>query len=95
MRQQTNPVRYVAVGDSFTEGVGGALVGERVRGWADLVADGDAGKGPELLLEDGPRVRNVQKVRRLRPARRGRPRRGSVDQRRDGPCAGRTGNFPP
>jgi lysophospholipase L1-like esterase len=40
MRQQTNPVRYVAVGDSFTEGVGGALVGERVRGWADLVADG-------------------------------------------------------
>ncbi|MDY6809821.1 MAG: SGNH/GDSL hydrolase family protein [Actinomycetota bacterium] len=40
MRQQTNPVRYVAVGDSFTEGVGGAPVGDHVRGWADLVADG-------------------------------------------------------
>lgn len=33
-------VRYVAIGDSFTEGVGDALPDGRVRGWADLVAAG-------------------------------------------------------
>jgi len=32
--------RYVAIGDSFTEGVGDALPGGQVRGWADLVALG-------------------------------------------------------
>jgi lysophospholipase L1-like esterase len=33
-------VRYVAVGDSFTEGVGDELGDGAVRGWADLVAGG-------------------------------------------------------
>jgi lysophospholipase L1-like esterase len=33
-------VRYVAVGDSFTEGVGDELADGSVRGWADLVAAG-------------------------------------------------------
>jgi lysophospholipase L1-like esterase len=33
-------VRYVAIGDSFTEGVGDELPDGRVRGWADLVAQG-------------------------------------------------------
>src|SRR5690606_3651407 len=32
------PVRFVAIGDSFTEGVGDELPDGRVRGWADLVA---------------------------------------------------------
>ncbi|TFB47212.1 SGNH/GDSL hydrolase family protein [Cryobacterium tagatosivorans] len=32
--------RYVAIGDSFTEGVGDDLPGGQVRGWADLVALG-------------------------------------------------------
>jgi len=31
---------YVAIGDSFTEGVGDELPGGQVRGWADLVAIG-------------------------------------------------------
>lgn len=33
-------VRYVAIGDSFTEGVGDELPDGLVRGWADLVARG-------------------------------------------------------
>ncbi|ALJ20211.1 SGNH/GDSL hydrolase family protein [Microbacterium sp. No. 7] len=33
-------VRYVAIGDSFTEGVGDELPDGTVRGWADLVATG-------------------------------------------------------
>ena len=33
-------IRYVAIGDSFTEGVGDELPDGRVRGWADLVAQG-------------------------------------------------------
>lgn len=33
-------VRYVAIGDSFTEGVGDELPDGRTRGWADLVAQG-------------------------------------------------------
>jgi len=33
-------VRFVAIGDSFTEGVGDDLPDGRVRGWADLVAQG-------------------------------------------------------
>jgi lysophospholipase L1-like esterase len=42
------PVRYVAIGDSFTEGVGDELPDGRVRGWADLVAQGwaDASGAP-------------------------------------------------
>jgi lysophospholipase L1-like esterase len=39
--QVSATVRYVALGDSFTEGVGDpALDAEVMRGWADLVADG-------------------------------------------------------
>ncbi|MEN2741009.1 SGNH/GDSL hydrolase family protein [Microbacterium sp. X-17] len=33
-------VRYVAIGDSFTEGVGDELPNGTVRGWADLAAQG-------------------------------------------------------
>ncbi|MFT4229982.1 MAG: SGNH/GDSL hydrolase family protein [Microbacterium sp.] len=33
-------VRFVAIGDSFTEGVGDDLPDGRTRGWADLVAQG-------------------------------------------------------
>ena len=33
-------IRYVAIGDSFTEGVGDELPDASVRGWADLVAQG-------------------------------------------------------
>ena len=33
-------IRYVALGDSFTEGVGDELPDGSVRGWADLVAQG-------------------------------------------------------
>lgn len=36
-------MRYVAVGDSFTEGVGDVLPDGSLRGWADLVATGLAG----------------------------------------------------
>lgn len=35
-------IRYVAIGDSFTEGVGDELPEGTVRGWADLVAQGIA-----------------------------------------------------
>ena len=34
------PVRYVAIGDSFTEGVGDERADGSVRGWADRVAEG-------------------------------------------------------
>ena len=34
------PVRFVAIGDSFTEGVGDELSDGYTRGWADLVAQG-------------------------------------------------------
>lgn len=33
-------IRYVAIGDSFTEGVGDERPDGSVRGWADLVAQG-------------------------------------------------------
>src|SRR4051812_19368786 len=39
-------MRYVAIGDSFTEGVGDELPDGTVRGWADLVAEGLAGGEP-------------------------------------------------
>jgi len=38
-------MRYVAVGDSFTEGIGDELPDGTVRGWADLVAAGLAAAG--------------------------------------------------
>lgn len=41
-------MRYVAVGDSFTEGVGDELADSTVRGWADLVAEGLAGTADRL-----------------------------------------------
>lgn len=34
------PIRYVAIGDSFTEGVGDELADGQVRGWSDLTAQG-------------------------------------------------------
>jgi lysophospholipase L1-like esterase len=40
-------VRFVAIGDSFTEGVGDELPDGRVRGWADLVAHGWADSAGE------------------------------------------------
>jgi lysophospholipase L1-like esterase len=49
---QALEVRYVAIGDSFTEGVGDELPDGRVRGWADLVAQGLA----EGLAPKGARV---------------------------------------
>jgi lysophospholipase L1-like esterase len=42
----TNLSSYVAIGDSFTEGVGDDLPDGRVRGWADLVALGLAAASP-------------------------------------------------
>ncbi|QDZ13811.1 SGNH/GDSL hydrolase family protein [Humibacter ginsenosidimutans] len=41
---------YVAIGDSFTEGVGDVLPDGRVRGWADLVAAGLAAAADEPVL---------------------------------------------
>lgn len=38
-------VRFVAIGDSFTEGVGDELPDGSVRGWADIVAQGWADAG--------------------------------------------------
>jgi lysophospholipase L1-like esterase len=42
-------VRFVAIGDSFTEGVGDELPDGRVRGWADLVAEGWARSSGEAV----------------------------------------------
>ena len=42
-------MRYVAIGDSFTEGVGDELPGGATRGWADLVASGLAGATGETV----------------------------------------------
>jgi lysophospholipase L1-like esterase len=42
----TSHSSYVAIGDSFTEGVGDELPDGRVRGWADLVALGLASASP-------------------------------------------------
>lgn len=42
-------VRFVAIGDSFTEGVGDALPDGTVRGWADLVAQGWASSRGESI----------------------------------------------
>ena len=43
----TSAVRYVAIGDSFTEGLGDELADGSVRGWADLVAAGLAAGSDE------------------------------------------------
>ncbi|KHK98977.1 GDSL family lipase [Microbacterium mangrovi] len=42
-------MRFVAIGDSFTEGVGDELPDGRVRGWADLVAEGWAAASDERV----------------------------------------------
>lgn len=42
-------VRYVAIGDSFTEGVGDEVLPGTPRGWADLVAQGWADLGGEPI----------------------------------------------
>ena len=42
-------VRYVAIGDSFTEGVGDTLPDGHVRGWADIVAHGWADAAGQSL----------------------------------------------
>jgi lysophospholipase L1-like esterase len=42
-------VRYAAIGDSFTEGVGDELPDGRVRGWADLVAQGWAASSGQSI----------------------------------------------
>lgn len=42
-------IRYVALGDSFTEGVGDDRADGTVRGWADLVAEGLAATGARVL----------------------------------------------
>jgi len=42
-------VRFVAIGDSFTEGVGDELPDGTVRGWADLVAQGWADSRGEQI----------------------------------------------
>jgi lysophospholipase L1-like esterase len=44
---RSGEVRYVAIGDSFTEGVGDELPDGSVRGWADLVAAGLAAVGDQ------------------------------------------------
>ena len=41
---------YIAIGDSFTEGVGDELPDGRTRGWADFVAVGLAAASPEPVL---------------------------------------------
>ncbi len=47
--EHTPAVRFAAIGDSFTEGVGDELPDGRVRGWADLVAEGWArSRGDEI-----------------------------------------------
>lgn len=45
----TNAVRFVAIGDSFTEGVGDPRPDGTVRGWADLVAQGWAAARGEAI----------------------------------------------
>lgn len=45
----TTAIRFVSIGDSFTEGVGDDLADGRVRGWADLVASGWAAARGEAI----------------------------------------------
>lgn len=47
MARQDMPMRYVAVGDSFTEGVGDWRPDGTPRGWADRVAEGLAASSDE------------------------------------------------
>lgn len=45
-----HPIRYVAIGDSFTEGMGDERPDGSLRGWADLVAQGMADATGETVL---------------------------------------------
>ncbi|PRI11134.1 SGNH/GDSL hydrolase family protein [Leucobacter massiliensis] len=49
MAEQAARIRYVAIGDSFTEGVGDERPDGSVRGWADLVAQGLADASGEAV----------------------------------------------
>lgn len=49
MLESMASVRFVAIGDSFTEGVGDELPDGTVRGWADLVAQGWAASRGEPI----------------------------------------------
>lgn len=57
-------IRYVAIGDSFTEGVGDPLPDGSVRGWADLTAQGlaDATGAPILYANLAIRGRLLQPI---------------------------------
>ena len=57
------PVQYVAIGDSFTEGIGDERADGSVRGWADRVAEGLAAAGGEPVLYANLAIRG----RRLGP----------------------------
>lgn len=48
-KRGTAQIRYVAIGDSFTEGVGDEQPDGSVRGWADLVAQGLADAAGEPI----------------------------------------------
>ena len=50
---------YVALGDSFTEGVGDDLGGGNVRGWADFVALGLAHEAADAGLQGGVTYANL------------------------------------
>ena len=56
---------YVAIGDSFTEGVGDELPDGRVRGWADQVALGLALASPEPVTYANLAIRESSWRRRL------------------------------
>src|SRR6478735_12808507 len=70
-------VRYVAIGDSFTEGVGDELPDGHVRGWADLVAQGwaDATAQPVEYANFAIRGKLIQPIveQQLEPALALRP----------------------
>ncbi|QKJ19531.1 SGNH/GDSL hydrolase family protein [Microbacterium hominis] len=70
-------IRYVAIGDSFTEGVGDELPDGHVRGWADLVAQGwaDAAGTPISYANLAIRGKLVQPIvdEQLEPALALRP----------------------
>lgn len=66
------PIRYVAIGDSFTEGVGDERPDGSVRGWADLVAQGlaDATGSPVQYANLAIRGRLLERIisEQLQPA---------------------------
>ncbi|MDQ4138241.1 MAG: SGNH/GDSL hydrolase family protein [Actinomycetota bacterium] len=77
-RSQLHPCRYVAIGDSFTEGVGDLSkhLPNGVRGWADRVAEGLAKSAPGWqyanLAVRSKRLRQIV-AEQLQPALEMRP----------------------